>query len=137
MAGHREMTGDTRRFVRGGALVVGLIVAAAPALASTPLSYATQVDDGQGDRRDLSFQGSASRGVVSGTLRVNNVDLGVSGIIATDGSVSGTVRRPNGTQAATFSARPNARGMLEGSVTYGGATRPWVAPIILPSATAP
>jgi len=114
-----------------------LIAIPSSASAVTPLSYSTRVADDQGADRQVSFQGSASRGVVSGTLRIDNFDLTVQGLIATDGSVSGTIARPSGTRAATFSARPGLRGMLEGTVTYNGVARPWTAPILLPSATAP
>lgn len=137
MADRQRIRRHGRVALGGFALIVGLAGAALEAAAVTPLAYATDVDDGQGNHRQVSFQGSASRGILSGTLRVDKFDLIVSGIIATDGSVSGTVRRSNGTQAATFSARPNQKGMLQGSVTYNGVTRPWVAPILLPSATSP
>jgi hypothetical protein len=106
--------------------------------AATPLAYATTWDDGQGRERQVSFDGSAARGVIAGTLRIDSFALTVKGLIATDGSVSGTLHRPNGTQAATFFARPDRNGILRGNVTYGGTARPWSAPgVALPSATAP
>jgi hypothetical protein len=106
--------------------------------AATPLAYATTWDDGQGRERRVTFDGSAARGVVAGTLRIDSYALTVKGLIATDGSVSGTLYRPNGTQAATFSARPDRNGILRGNVTYGGTARPWSAPgVALPSATVP
>jgi hypothetical protein len=119
-------------------VVVIVVTASSAAHAITPLSYASTWNDGQGHTRKVSFDGGASRGKVSGTLQVDTFTLTVKGIIATDGSVSGTILRPNGTQAATFTARTDTNGVLGGSVTYGGVARPWSAPgVALPSATAP
>jgi phosphatidylglycerol---prolipoprotein diacylglyceryl transferase len=118
-------------------LLCGVILAAAlPGWAARPITYATTVKDDQGRPRDVRFEGSATRGRVLGMLYVDKFTLSVRGLIATDGSFVGTVYRADGTQAATFSARPGQNKMLEGTVSYRGRAREWRAPIILPSATA-
>jgi hypothetical protein len=120
--------------------VVGLVSMLLPlaALAATPLRYATAWTDATGTRRDVTFDGSVTRGTLTGTIRIDALELSVTGIVAVDGSVTGAVRRPNGTQAATFSGRVGADGVLEGTATYGGRTKAWEAPgMSLPSATAP
>jgi hypothetical protein len=120
------------------AVLLTVAAAASAAYAATPLSYTGSWSDGQGHTRKVSFDGGASRGKVSGILNVDSFALSVSGAIATDGSVSGTIRRGDGSQAATFTARPGRDGVLAGTVTYGGMARPWSAPgVVLPTATAP
>jgi phosphatidylglycerol:prolipoprotein diacylglycerol transferase len=122
----------------GRLLILGglVLAAAAPVWAAQPITYATTVKDDQGKPRAVRFEGSATRGRVLGTLSIDQFTLSVRGLIATDGSFVGTVYRPDGTQAATFSAQPGPNRMLEGTVSYRGRARAWQAPIILPSATA-
>jgi hypothetical protein len=130
------LTGKRMLVIAGvlGAVATGGSIAHAV----TPLSYEGPWDDGQGHVRKVRFEGTAARGRVSGTLQVDSFVLDVSGLIATDGSVSGTIRRADGSQAATFTARTAKDGILVGTVTYAGTARPWSAPgVVLPTATAP
>ena len=108
------------------------------ARAASPLRYATTWTDDGGATRDITFDGAVTRGSLTGTIRIDAVELDVIGVVAVDGSVSGSVRRPNGTQAATFSGRVAPDGILKGDVRYGGRTKEWNAPgVSLPAATAP
>lgn len=124
------------RMLIGVAVGVALLVPAARA--GTPLSYATTWQAPDGSSKAVAFDGTAERGVIAGTLRIEGLAVRVNGVIATDGSVSGTVKRPDGTQAATFAGRPDRNGVLRGSATFAGRTQPWSADgVVLPSATAP
>lgn len=125
----------SRRLV---AVAVGLTFSASAAHAGTPLSYATTWQAGDGSSKAVAFEGTAERGIVSGTLRIEGMSVRVNGVIATDGSVSGTVKRPDGTQVATFTGRPDKNGVLRGSASFAGRTQPWSADgVVLPAATAP
>jgi hypothetical protein len=119
-------------------LAAGLALSAATARAGTPLAYATTWRGENGSATAVAFEGTAERGVVSGTLRIEGTVVRVNGVIALDGSVSGTVKRPDGSQVATFTGRPDANGVLRGEATFAGRTRSWSADgVVLPSATAP
>ena len=120
------------------AVAVGVALASSVAHAGTSLSYATTWQAPDGSAKAVAFEGTAERGVVSGTLRIEGMSVRVNGVIATDGSVSGTVKRPDGTQVATFTGRTDKNGVLRGSASFAGRTQPWSADgVVLPAATAP
>ena len=125
----------------GAAVVLVLVLVASQFSAIPgPLNYATTWVGPNGMSRDVQFQGTASRGSVSGFLEVNDAVMRVEGTIGTDGSVSGSVLGTGSPAAtvATFSGRPDEGGVLRGTVNYGGALVHWSAPgIILPDPSAP
>ena len=119
-------------------IAAALSLLAATARAGTPISYGTTWKGQDGSSKAVAFEGTAERGVVTGTLRIEGMAVRVNGVIAVDGSVSGTVKRPDGTQVATFTGRPDEKGVLRGNATFGGRTQSWSADgVVLPSATAP
>jgi hypothetical protein len=112
------------------------LVVATTALAA-PLRYTTTWRDATGKQRDITVDGSVERGTVAGTVRVDEIEFSLSGVVAIDGSVSGAVRGANGTPVATFAGRVDRDGVLKGSLTAKGRTLPWSAPgVVLPSPTA-
>jgi hypothetical protein len=116
---------------------LGLVAPGTPAHGA-PLRYTTVWQGEDGAPTEVRFEGTAERGAVSGTLFVGAARLTVRGVIAIDGSVSGTVHRPDGTGAASFAGQPDAAGVLRGNVALGTRTRAWSAEgLVLPPATAP
>jgi hypothetical protein len=104
----------------------------------TRFAYTTPWQSPDGTVKAVTFDGVAERGRVSGTLRLGQTAATLKGIIAIDGSVSGTILRPDGTPLATFSGQRDKDGVLAGTVAYGGTVRPWRAPgLALPDATTP
>ena len=120
-------------------LVASLVtLTSAAAGQAAALTYATTWDDGSGTKGSITFDGTAKRGVLAGTIQVNELSLQVKGTIAVGRSITGNVARADGKQLATFTGRVENDGVLRGSVTYGSTTKAWSAPAsVLPSATAP
>jgi hypothetical protein len=121
--------------LRAGLFAGILTLFARAALAGVPVYYST-VWEGKGGRFKVEFAGTSSRGNLAGKVRVDGVPLVIKGIIATDGSVSGSVSNTDGVEISTFSGRPDASGALRGSFKHGDASIPWGVPMsVLPSAT--
>jgi hypothetical protein len=106
--------------------LLALVSASTLASADTPLQYTTQWTDPQGKPWPVAFNGTRAGSAVSGRLRVGDQQLRVDGIVAADGSVSGSVKLPNG-HVATFAGRPEGAA-LRGTYTLGNLTADWSAP---------
>ena len=83
----------------------------------TPLSYSTTFSDPTGTQQSVSFTGTASGTSLTGTLTVNGPPEQLTATIGKDGSVSGKLLNPDGTQYGVFGAGRAGRGACRGAST--------------------
>jgi hypothetical protein len=84
--------------------------------------------DASGRPGEALFQGVVENGDLRGVVRIEGVDFRVRGTQQTDGTVSGTLSRRDGTAAGTFSAQVEDDALLRGSFNLSGAGGDWVTP---------
>jgi hypothetical protein len=126
-----------RRKRRSSWLLMALLPATAlavPALTATPLSCSTTFTDPSGQPQSVSFTGTASGTSLAGTLTVSSGAEQVTGTIGSDGSVSGKLLNPDGSQYGVFWGRRNGLG-IAGSFDLNGRVGDWTVPLRLPIPT--
>ena len=113
-------------------IMLSLATVAAPAPTPTPLSYSTTFTDPSGTQQSVSFTGTASGTSLTGTLTVNGAPEQVTATIGNDGSVSGKLLNPDGSQYGVFWGRPNGARSMQGSFDLNGRVGDWTVPLKLP-----
>jgi hypothetical protein len=108
------------------------VALALSAPATTPLSYSTTFTDPRGTQKAISFSGTAADKSLSGTLTVDGTPVQVSATIGKDGSVSGTLLKPDGSKYGVFWGRPNGVSGMKGSFDLNGQVGDWSVPIRVP-----
>ena len=108
---------------------------ATPVSTTTPLSYSTTFTDPSGTPQSVSFTGTASGTSLTGTLTVNGTPEQVTATIGSDGSVSGKLLNPDGSQYGVFWGRPSGRSGMQGSFDrfdLNGRVGDWTVPLRVP-----
>ena len=112
--------------------LIPTIAFAVSAPSTTPLSYSTTFTDPGGTPQSVSFTGTASGTSLTGTLTVNGTPEQVTATIGSDGSVSGKLLNPDGSQYGVFWGRPNGARSMQGSFDLNGRVGDWTVPLRVP-----
>jgi hypothetical protein len=104
---------------------------AATAPTPTPLSYSTTFTDPSGTQQSVSFTGTAS-GTSLTARSPNGQAEQVSATIGSDGSVSGKLLNPDGSQYGVFWGRPSGPKRMQGSFDLNGQVGDWTVPLRRP-----
>src|SRR5438876_7242835 len=112
--------------------LIPTIAFAVSAPSTTPLSYSTTFTDPSGTQQSVSFTGTASGTSLTGTLTVNGAPEQVTATIGNDGSVSGKLLNPDGSQYGVFWGRPNGARSMQGSFDLNGRVGDWTVPLKVP-----
>ena len=117
-----------------GAALIAMTAAtfALAAVGATPLSYSTTFTDPSGTQKSISFTGTASGTSLTGTLTVSGAPVQLTATIGKDGSVSGKLLNPDGSQYGVFWGRPNGSRSMQGSFDLNGRVGDWTVPLRVP-----
>jgi hypothetical protein len=99
---------------------------------TTPLSYSTTLTDPSGTPQAVSFSGTATGTSLTGTLTANGAAVRVTATIGSDGSVSGKLLNPDGSQYGVFWGRPSGARSMQGSFDLNGRVGDWTVPLRVP-----
>jgi len=85
-----------------------------------------------GTPQSVSFTGTASGTSLTGTLTVSGAPVQLTATIGKDGSVSGKLLNPDGSQYGVFWGRPNGSRSMQGSFDLNGRVGDWTVPLRVP-----
>lgn len=107
--------------------VVTSAIAVAVSASTTSVSYSTTFTDPTGTKQAISFTGTEAGNSLTGTLTLNGTVNQVTATVGPDGSVSGKLLNPDGSQYGVFWAQRSG-GLLKGSYDLGGKVGDWSVP---------
>jgi len=113
--------------------LTGVLFCLRLASAQTPLSYSGTLPDADGIDRSVEFSGQLIGAAFTGHVVVAGNGLQISGLVAADGSVAGTVAPPGGEPVGTFQAQSRSDEALAVTYTFGGTT----GSVSIPAGTSP
>jgi len=112
--------------------MIPVVSLAATVPTTTPLSYSTTFTDPSGTPQAVTFTGTASGTSLTGTLTVSGAPVQLTATIGKDGSVSGKLLNPDGSQYGVFWGQPNGRSGMKGSFDLNGRVGDWTVPLRVP-----